>query len=105
MGTAEWPPTRSRAMEDFGEANLPGMPTLPDSVAFIHTMPDTGRGKQIVVSWDDARGVVVVDGYLDPRGEPVLHREYTVPKVMSTNEVARMTARSYLDMSGSYQAF
>ena len=105
LGKAEWPLTREESLRDFGEAELPGMPSLPDSVAFLHSRPDTSEGKQIVVTWDDAKGIVIVEGYLDPKLEPVFRKEYVLPKVQSTNEMARMTARSNIEMGASFQAF
>lgn len=105
MGKAEWPLTKAEAIREFGESDLPGMPSLPDGVEFLHSRPDTGRGKQIVVTWNDARGMVIVAGYLDPKQESVYVKEYVLPKVTSTNEVARLTARSNLEMGASFQAF
>ena len=105
MGTAEWPLTKEEAMREFGQPGFPGMPTLPDDVEFFHSRPDTGRGKQIVVKWDDVRGIVIVEGYLDPKREPVLLNEYVLPKVTSTNEMARLTAQSNIEMGVSFQAF
>lgn len=105
IGTAEWPLTREEAMREFGQPGLPGMPMLPDSVAYHHSKPDTAQRKQIVVKWDDARGVVIVEGYLDPKQTPVLVKEYRLPKVTSTNEMARITAQSNIEMGASFQAF
>ncbi len=105
MGVAEWPLTREGAMREFGEPGIPGMPALPDSVAYHHTKPDSTQGKQIVVKWNDERGVVIVEGYLDPKQPPVFVREYVLPKVTSTNEMARITAQSNIETGGSFQAF
>lgn len=105
MGTSEWPLTREEAMREFGEPGVPGMPTLPDDVAFLHSRPDTSRGKQIVVKWDNGRGMVIVEGYLDPKQEPIFLKEYVLPRVTSTNEMAQLTARSNIEMGASFQAF
>ena len=105
IGTAEWPLTEEGAMRELGQPGVPGMPTLPDSVAYHHSKPDTAQGKQIVVKWDDARGVVIVEGYLDPKLPPMFVKEYRLPKVTSTNEMARITAQSNIEMGASFQAF
>ena len=105
IGTAEWPLTKEQSMRELGDAYVPGIPTLPDGVSYFHTKPDSARGRQIVVKWDDARGVVIVEGYLDPKQPPMLIKEYVLPKVTSTNELARITAQSNIEMGASFQAF
>ncbi len=105
LGTAEWPLTKEQSLRELGEAYVPGMPTLPDSVFYVHTKPDRGRGKQIVVKWDDGRGIIIVEGYLDPNQSPVLVKEFVLPKVTSMNEMARITVQSNIEMGASFQAF
>lgn len=108
MGVAEWPPDEAMAKQHPDEAEMAraiGSPLLPTGVRFVHTRPDSSAGKQLVLKWDDARNVVIAEGYLDPSQPPVLTKEWTLPKVQSTNEMARMVAQSHLEMGGSYQAF
>jgi hypothetical protein len=82
-----------------------GAVLVPAGVSILHTRPDTAWGKQIVMKWDDARGVIVLEGYLDPRESPALVREIELPRIASATEMARLTAQSHLEMGGSYQAF
>jgi len=63
------------------------------------------KEKQIVLTWDDARRMIILDGFLDPEQPSVLHREIELQNVQSNNEMARLTAQSHLEMGGTYQAF
>lgn len=108
LGTAEWPPSESMARQYPDEAEMAraiGAPLFPDDVRIFHSKTDSSAGKQIVVKWDDGRNVVIVEGYLDPTQPPVLLKEWELPEVQSTNEVARLSAESHLEMGGTYQAF
>ena len=107
MGKADWPPTDESAVMEFGSADMvpSGIPLLPDDVAFVHSRPDTSAKNQVVVKWDDARGVVIAEAYLDPNGQPVEVREFPLPHVTSTNEAARLAAQDNLGLGMSYQAF
>ena len=107
MGKADWPPTDESAVMEFGSADMvpSGIPLLPDDVAFVHSRPDTSAKNQVVVKWDDARGVVIAEAYLDPNGQPVEVREFSLPHVTSTNEAARLAAQDNLGLGMSYQAF
>ena len=46
-------------------------PISPHNVSFLPLFTDPLKGKQLVVKFDDDRGVVIVDGYLDPNEPPV----------------------------------
>ncbi|MEX1139915.1 MAG: hypothetical protein WEB33_12090 [Bacteroidota bacterium] len=82
-----------------------GATFVPKGVSIVHSKPDTALGKQIVMKWDDDRGVVILEGYLKADEAPVLAREIELPHVQSANELARLTAQSHLEMGGTFQAF
>ncbi|MBI2618584.1 MAG: hypothetical protein HYW57_00710 [Ignavibacteriales bacterium] len=108
LGTAEWPPTERMAEIEFGDpeaAAMAGIPLRPDGVSYVHSRPDTALGKQIVVKWEDSRGVVIVEGYLDPAQPPALVKEFSLPKVQAANDLTRITAQGHLETGGTYQAF
>jgi hypothetical protein len=84
MGAAEWPPREDsgefhqdeiQAMKQAGEIMMPAR------VAFIPLKPSPGKGKQIVIKYDDGKGVVITEGYIDPSQKPVLVKEWVLPKV------------------------
>lgn len=106
IGSAEWP-MEEESNEGISqeEAQAIRMPLLPKGVRFTHSKPNPSFGKQIVLKWDDARNVVIVEGYLDPTLPPDLTREFTLPKVVSTNPLAKIAAESNLEMGATYQAF
>lgn len=108
LGTADWPPSESTAKQHPDEAEMAraiGAPLFPDDVRIFHSKTDSSAGKQVVVKWDDGRNVVIVEGYIDPSQTPVLVKEWELPRVHSTSEVARLAAQSHLEMGGTYQAF
>ena len=100
LGAAERPPSE----DDPEAAEIPGI-KMPLGVSFSHTAPRTGIGKQIVLKWDDARGVVIVEGYVDPAKQPVFVKEFSLPQVTAKNEMARLASQSLLEQGASYQAF
>lgn len=83
MGSAELPPSEEWAdeMEKEQMAAI-GAPLMPAGVAYSSREPDPSAGKQVVLRFDDERGVVIVDAYLDPAQPPVFTREWAIKKVM-----------------------
>jgi hypothetical protein len=105
LGAAERPGSDiGDEMEREMVASL-GAVLVPAGVSILHSKPDTAWGKQVVMKWDDARGVVILEGYLNPRESPALVREIELPRIQSATEMARLTAQSHLEMGGTYQAF
>ncbi|MCI0707516.1 MAG: hypothetical protein L0Y80_08555 [Ignavibacteriae bacterium] len=100
LGTAEWPPRE----DDPEAAGMPDM-KMPIGVSFVHTAPNVGIGKQIVLKWNDERGVVIVEGYVDPLKQPMFVKEFTLPKVTSKNPLAQIAAQEAIAQGASYQAF
>jgi hypothetical protein len=100
LGTAEWPMSED---SPFAQ-DEPGV-KIPRGVTFHHSAP-TGGGKQIVLKWDDARGVVILEGYTSPMEPPVFIKEVPLqPQVVSKSQLAQLTARDALEQGASYQAF
>ena len=105
LGAAERPgPDNGDEMEREMAASM-GAVLVPAGISIFHSKPDTAWGKQIVMKWDDVRGVVILEGYLNPRDLPALVREIELPRIQSATEMARLTAQSHLEMGGTYQAF
>jgi|GEM_PF-2552041 hypothetical protein len=81
MGVAEWPP-----FEDSGEFTLQELksmriPFIPVGVEISQLTPDPELGPQIVIKHDDARSMVIVEGYSDPSQPPVMTKEFVLKKV------------------------
>ena len=106
MGAAERTPEEEHAQEDEREmARALRMPLWPKGVAATHSKPNHSFGKQIVLKWDDARRLVIVEAYVDPTQEPAFVREIPMPKISRVDELARLSAQSNLEMGGSFQSF
>ncbi len=105
LGAAERPGWDTGDEMEREMAAAIGAPLVPQGVSIVHTRPDPSQGKQIVMKWDDDRGVVILEGYLQPDALPVLTREIKLQHVPSANELARLTAQSHLEMGGTFQAF
>lgn len=75
MGAAERPePSSTR------QPGASGPPTWPDEIGFHALTPRPGGGKQVVVVPDDARGLIIAEGYVDPAAKPVIRREFAMAK-------------------------
>lgn len=57
-----------------------GPPTWPDGVGFNAMKPDPRGGTQVVLIPDDARGMIIAEGYVDPKGKPVVRQEFEMAK-------------------------
>jgi hypothetical protein len=78
LGAAELPePARPGEPQGAGRG---GPPAWPEGVALRPHRPDPRLGKQVVIVPDDARGLVVAEGYLDGNGAPLLRREFELAK-------------------------
>jgi len=81
MGIAEWPPYEGMNDEDLEEYSSIRIPMIPQSVSLVPLYPDPVRGRQLVIRFDDIRDVLILEGYEDPKGEPVKVKEWKLPKV------------------------
>jgi len=78
LGAAELPePARPGEPQGGGRG---GPPSWPEGIALRPHRPDPRLGKQVVIVPDDARGLVVAEGYLDGKGAPLLRREFELAK-------------------------
>jgi hypothetical protein len=82
MGSAEWPPSEEWVDEIEREQMAAiGQTLIPAGVAIVPQTPDSDLGKQLVVTFDNDRAVVIAHGYEDPVAEPVVSREWKIPQV------------------------
>ena len=78
LGAAELPePARPG---DPAGAGRGGPPTWPEGIAIRPLRPDARAGMQVVIVPDDARGMIIAEGYADPSGAPVLRREFELAR-------------------------
>ncbi len=84
FGTAEWPPSEDMAeMEPMilEQAKSIRMPIIPKGVSLVALKPDVSKGRQVVIMADDARGVLIIEGYADPEQPSVAQALIKIPKV------------------------
>lgn len=105
MGAAEWPPSEAWAGEiEREQMEAVGQTLLPADVAIVSRSPDLGRGKQLVIAYDNKRGVVIGRGYVDPATEPTFTREWKLPQVEPAPGV-EMIYQTNLELGMSAQSF
>ena len=105
MSTTEWPASEAYADDlEREQMKASGTPMQPLGVAFVPRAVNPQRGRQLVVKFDDFRGMVIVEGYEDPTREPVLVRTWVLPHVEPAPGVRAMF-QSSLRAGMSYQAF
>lgn len=102
MGSAEMPVAMDE--QEAAAMRAVGMPPIPATVALVARERDPRAGNQLVLGFDDGRGVVIARGYLAEGGEPVLEREWPLPKVAPAPGV-EMLYRSNRELGMSAQAF
>ncbi len=79
IGTAEWPPSEDGVDEGALEAaHSIGIPTIPAGLEIIPRKWKAGQALQLLVSADDTKGVVILEGYLAEYADPVMRREITM---------------------------
>ena len=102
MGAAEWP----MAVDEMEREAMAAarIPVLPDGVRVVPQRTDPTAGRQLVIGFDDARGVVTARGYEAPGGEPVLEWEWSLKAVRPAPGVVEIY-RSNAQMGMSNQAF
>ena len=81
MGIAEWPPYEGSGEFSPEELKFMNITQIPMDIELVPLYPDPEAGKQLVVKFDDNRGMVIVEGYMDSDSEPVLVREWKLPDV------------------------
>lgn len=83
FGTAEWPPREDGDPMELEQAKSIRMPVIPKDVTLTPREPDPEKGKQIVIKSDDPRGLIIVEGYLNPHEPPSLRREWKLINMKS----------------------
>jgi hypothetical protein len=78
MGAAERPETYR--MDEKDSAHRGGPPGWPEGVGFYPLKPNPRGGKQVVIFPDDARGMIIAEGYVNPAEKPVLRSEFEMAK-------------------------
>jgi hypothetical protein len=83
-----------------------GIPLIPENVFLAPLEPDLEvKSKlQLVVRFDDERGVIIVDGYTNPAQKPLFTQEWPLPKVSPAPGVQELF-ESQVETGASYQAF
>jgi hypothetical protein len=79
MGGLEWAATAK--VTGASPPGVNGRLATAAGIVFVPRQPDPALGRQIVVSYDDDRGLIVVEGFEDPTGQAVLRREWVLPDV------------------------
>ena len=102
MGVAEWP----TAVDEMEEKQMKSgmVKVLPAGVALVPLTPKADVKQQLVVKFDDAKGVIILEGYLDPKQPPVLVSEVPLRSVRADPYSAEFY-RSNKQMGMSDQAF
>ncbi len=82
LGAAVWPDTEDMAEMDpmiAEQAKSIGAPLIPKGVRILPLSPNPEFEKQIVVKFDNDRRLLIVEGYLDSKGIPVITKELKFP--------------------------
>lgn len=90
-GSAEWPEIEGAGADGAGSRGFAAPPPLPEGVRVRALDPDPSfDGPQVVVSYDDEAGEVVIAGFDRPDAEPRVVRRAKLPKVDRTDEERRI---------------
>lgn len=81
FGTAEWPPYEDGDPMELEQAKSIRAPVIPSDVYLNPREPEPKKGKQLVIKSDDLRGLIIIEGYLNPQEPPVFRREWKLPRL------------------------
>lgn len=101
FGTAEWAPREGVELSPE-EARIARITSMPRDVSVVPLRARRNFGKQLVLAFDDDKGIVTADAYAAWNEKPVFHREWSVP-VVTPSEFAVEIAESNLQMGASYE--
>jgi len=107
MAASEWPSHKnSPEMYEIGSMKAARIPMSPENVVFVPLAvdPSNTTKKQLVLTFDDDRNLVIVEGYADPHQNPIFKREWNLQKVRPT-PLVRQIFRSNVEMGMSYRAY
>jgi len=85
MGSAEWPPWENSHLE-FDSHELKAIkkmstPLIPQNVALVPLAIDPEKKKQIVISADDQKRIIILEGFINPKDPSVLKEEIPFPEI------------------------
>ena len=83
FGTSEWPPREDGDPMELEQAKSIRMPVIPKDVYLVPREPDPEKRKQLVIKSDDPRGLIIIEGYLNPHEPPALRREWKLINMKS----------------------
>ena len=107
MGSAEWPYSEAIAEKDpilREQSEAIRAPLIPKNVAFVSRTPDLSQETQVVLKFDDARNIVILEGYENPKEKSILKKEIKLIKVQPI-EFAEMIFWSNAELGMSIQSF
>ena len=81
-GRAQWPASLDNSdsnPEIRRKAYEKGAPIVPLRMSFLSNNPDPEKGRQLVITADDNRRLIIVEGYADSSSPPALVREWELP--------------------------
>ena len=79
MGSSIWPATEGGmefSLEEEKMMRKAGIPFLPSGISLVANNPDEDKERQVVISGDDERQMLIVEAYLNPQDVPVLVKEW-----------------------------
>ena len=98
LGAAEMPHSGDISI---AEASATRMPLWPKSVSMAALIPDTSKGKQLVLEFDDDRSVLIIEAYEDLSLPPLTTVEFQIKKVEPT-ESAKLAFQNNVEMGAKY---
>jgi hypothetical protein len=107
IGAAEMPLVEnSGELEPEEEQSMRAgfMPRWPAGVGMTYSKPNPELGMQVVWKWDDAKRIIILEGYVDPRQPPVIIKESDLP-IVKPSELARIAAETNLETGARIQRF
>ncbi len=79
IGSSVWPATEGGvefSREEEKMMRKAGIPFLPSGISLVANNPDEDKERQVVISGDNERQMLIVEAYLDPKDDPVLVKEW-----------------------------
>ena len=108
MGAGDRPPVDDLLefnQDELDDMRRSGMALSPKGMNYRHSRPDTTVQKQLVLKWDDAKGTVILEGYLDPRQQPAYTTSFKLPKDVVPGQAAQIIVQSNLELGMQFQSF
>ena len=81
MGAAEWPPSEDSLELTKEQARTTRTPLVPSNIRLRPLAPDNQPGLQLVLKPDDARKMIIVEGYVLPNQTPIAKAEVGLSEI------------------------